>query len=325
VTVAKGLVTHSGEIGRLVIREDTGELRELVREEVKATMQKGRLAALRKELGAAVGQRIEEVSLPEALARLLGAAIRSAALGLPGTPEQRKQAGIVAARLARAGGAWAEELVAALESRPETEFEIPTSIDVGTVAGSMRMQAMALVTLADAVFPRQSWPWLLARETACVLCGKDRYAMQSLGAIYQSEQTGPIGFLATARLLTLVNPPLSRSFAERGIGRLSADAFRRDYRLFLGSGDEAGKGVLRLVESLRGLSPEEVEAVAVVLGPKAGGVFRESMRALRGRHKGASARDAFSATLEYWWEEYLREVVRAELGRLAGVPRPPAQ
>ena len=326
VSVADGLVTLSGEYGRLVLREDTGELRKAILSgfgTANLTMQKGRLAALRREIEGAVGERMEDVSAVEALARILEEVVCIDALGLPGTLEQRKLAGRAAGRLLRAGGAWADQLIAALESRKEAKFQIPVTADLGGSGGWMRLVAMALVPVGDMLFPRESWPWLLLRETACVLCGKGQYAMKSLAAIYQSEQTGPVGCLATARLVALANPPLSRAFAEKGLERLSVADFRKDYTLFLEAGGEAAEGVRRLVETLRGLSPEEVDAVAIVLGPRAGHVARESIQALRGRHRDVSARDALSTTLEYWWEEYLREVVRAELSRRAALPRPP--
>jgi hypothetical protein len=45
--------------------------------------------------------------------------------------------------------------------------------------------------------------------------GKGRYTSQALAEIYESGETGPLGYLAVARMLRILQPPLAQKFAAR--------------------------------------------------------------------------------------------------------------
>src|SRR5262249_20752310 len=95
---------------------------------------------------------------------------------------------------------------------------------IGFIAG-------VLIDRSDLTFPRNSWAWTLMREAGFVLLQKGKYTQQALAEIYDSNQTGPIGYWVAAELLSQVQPVLARKFAARGATRLSIEDFRHDYRL----------------------------------------------------------------------------------------------
>jgi TPR repeat protein len=98
-----------------------------------------------------------------------------------------------------------------------------------------------------------SWPWILARESAFHLAGQGNYAQAELDRLLRSEDVGPVGCLVTACLLGRMDPKLARTFAERGLGRLSLKEFRRDYDQLLTTNYVVGElaaNVLGLVGSV---------------------------------------------------------------------------
>jgi len=273
---------------------------------------------------AAAGQ-IKETSLPR-LAVGLAEQLLSASLASPGgTPEQRRRVAELCAQLGARLAEGLDDLFPQREPAKGRQFEIPWATDQPAGDRTAMMMGLAILPFADTLFPRGSWPWTLAHDTACVLCGKGDYTTPSLASLYQSEDTGPVACLATARLLSLVNPDMARVFAARGIEKLSPAGFRKDYR-FLVTGDSGLARIARkMAEALCEAKAEDVEALAAVLGPDAGGPFRESVRRLRERPRDKSPAEALPAVLDSWWDAFLRDRVRAALLQLAPPPDAPGR
>ena len=74
--------------------------------------------------------------------------------------------------------------------------------------------------VADALFPRESWPWTTAREAVFVVSGAGTYTGLELQRIYESNEVGPIGYLTIAELLAQIDSPYSVPIAPALAARL---------------------------------------------------------------------------------------------------------
>jgi len=165
-------------------------------------------------------------------------------------------------------------------------------------------------------FPKYSWPWTLARESVLVLASKGVYAEGELERLSRSEDTGPLGSLATAYLLGQVNPPAGRTFATRGLTRLSAADFQADCRLFLEGDSSLARTFARIAAALGKMPEAEVEALAANLPSAEAALVRESARALR-QKDGQPLMEVLSPALATYWKTNLRGIIRAKLLNLS--------
>ncbi|HUT32756.1 MAG TPA: hypothetical protein VNE39_04675, partial [Planctomycetota bacterium] len=130
----------------------------------------------------------------------------------------------------------------------------------------MEVLASRAIAVSGRLFPRGSWPWTLARETALNLCGKARYTMPELVRLYQSDQTGPIGCLAAAKLLKLAKiDPLATGFAIKGLRNLTPDAFHRDLGMLLAGDSLAAQYALSLLVALGEADAAAIEPLVSTL------------------------------------------------------------
>jgi hypothetical protein len=329
-SIQQGVVTVNHGDVRLQLDEATGELRDFTASipeygvKLEVRLQRGRFDALHKELMAAAGQ-VKETSLPRLAVGLAEQLLSASLASQGGTPEQGRRVAELCAQLGARLAACLDDPFPQRELARDKQFDIPWATDRPAGDATAMMMGLALLPFADTLFPRGSWPWTLAHDTACVLCGKGDYTTRSLAALYQSEDTGPVACLATARLLSLANPDMARAFAARGMERLSLAGFRKDYR-FLVTGDSGLARIARkMAEALCEAKAEDIEAFAAVLGPDAGGPFRESVRRLRERPRDKSPAEALPAVLDSWWDAFLRDRVRAALLQLAPPPDAPGR
>ena len=165
----------------------------------------------------------------------------------------------------------------------------------------MAMVSTWLLLHSDELFEPRSWPWTLLREACFTVQGKGRYTDEALTGIYESSETGPLGYLAIAEVLGHFQPPLARKFAARGLERLSAADFRRDCRLFLEGNSISSQCCQRLAASLRALDDEQVAALAKLQSPARGEFIRECSRRLRAA-KDQPVLEALAPALDAYWE-----------------------
>jgi hypothetical protein len=138
-----------------------------------------------------------------------------------------------------------------------------------------------------------------------------------LGKLYQSEDTGPIGCLTTAWLLTYVNVDMARVFARRGLERLSVGAFRKDARLVLEGEKLAGEALLGLTRAVRGLADADVRALETVLAPELGEMVGGFLRTIRSQTADAEPEKVLADALDEWWNNALRARVAKALQQIA--------
>jgi tetratricopeptide (TPR) repeat protein len=161
---------------------------------------------------------------------------------------------------------------------------------------------------SDEIFPKMSWPWTVAHESIFVAGNKGKYTMEELQRIYESEDTGPIGFWAAAKLLTYVNPQLAPSFADKGIEKLSVGDFRKDYQLLFQS-PMLNEVVRNTVAAIRDLRDDEVEALTDIMSPQTAILVRGYIQIAR-ENKSKPANEILSMALDEYWEKELKKRVQ---------------
>ena len=192
----------------------------------------------------------------------------------------------------------------------DVEFSIPIDLELSGATRSdlVGMLVGWLLRRSDALFPARSWPWTVLREASLTVQGKGKYTDQALTGIYESNETGPLGYLTVACLLNKLQPPLARKFAARGLERLSAADFLRDCRLFLAGDSISSQCCQRLAATLRELDDAQVAALANLQSPARGEFLRECARRLRAA-KDQPMLEALTPALDLYWEKELRAEV----------------
>ena len=136
--------------------------------------------------------------------------------------------------------------------------------------------------------------------------------MAETARIYDSDQTGPIGYLAVARLAAEVDPRIARLFASKGLERLSADDFRKDFAVLWPEEGPLAEILTSLSGALRGLDDQEVETLGSPLGAAHQGFLKNWVKELR-KAPGRPAREVLGGLLERYWNEVFRPEVEARL------------
>jgi hypothetical protein len=170
----------------------------------------------------------------------------------------------------------------------------------------------SLFVAGTELFPKDSWPRTVAREAAFVLLNHARYANTELERICNSEQTGPIGFLAVAELVSYLDKQAAREVALQGLTRLSPQDFLTDCDLLLKGDSGLARSFSRLVATLRALPQDELAALVTVLPEAEANLLRESAAALRANPE-ATLESVLYPALSKYWEDHLRTKVRTEL------------
>jgi hypothetical protein len=169
------------------------------------------------------------------------------------------------------------------------------------------------------MFPKYSWPWTVARESAFVIMNQGRYTGDELGRLKDSADTGPIGCLAIAGVLAIVHSPAAKDFAGQGLTRLSDQDFLRDCNLFLRGESGLARNFTKLVQGLRTLPADELTALVAVLPEAEANLLRESADALRASPEAAPA-EVLTPAISKYWQQSLRTKVQEPLRQLAATP-----
>jgi hypothetical protein len=172
------------------------------------------------------------------------------------------------------------------------------------------------------LFPKYSWPWTIAREAVFVSANQTSYTGAELNRLYESEETGPIGCLVLAKLLAKLNSPAARTFAARGLTRLTAADFQRDCDLLLEGDSRLARTFANVAALLREMPEEEVEGLAAALPENETALLKESVQALRASPK-APLTEAIGPAIEKYWSDSLRAHVRAALQEIRAAPGGP--
>ena len=205
-------------------------------------------------------------------------------------------------------------------SNPEDTFLVP--LDFGNSPQSMMSRLLAGVAAiiyqcSSDLFPPESWPVTLARESVLAVGGNTQYTDLELRRVYDAPETGPLGFLATAGMLYQFKSVSTPAFTTRGLERLSAEDFRKDARLLLLESGLGLQGCLNgLLAGLRELKPEEVTALGEAFMPEHPELFGQLARDAAAK-PGQPASETLAPWLDQWWEKNLRLQVESALRQIA--------
>ncbi len=205
------------------------------------------------------------------------------------------------------------------ESSEESEFRVP--IDLGSGSQEMLTNlgatlSAAVFKLTDDLFARGSWPWTLSRETVFILGGMGKYSLVELGRIYESEETGPLGYLTAAKVLSRLSPRLGGTFAAKGLSKMSVEEFRKDVRVLLEGDSKLARCLIETAEALRDLDDAERDALLLVFDAEQAEVIGRSIDILR-KDKSIPVKEVIPGACDELWREFLQKRVEAALRKLA--------
>jgi hypothetical protein len=195
----------------------------------------------------------------------------------------------------------------------EREFDIPTSRSPNV--GLAATLARGAVTLADDLFPRDSWLWTLWREAGFTVAGEGEYTGPQLEAFYESHDFGPVCYLAIGALLERVQPRMTQLFASRGLRSTDAADFRKDYEPLLDRRFVIGACLHHASMLLRELHAEEVQGIAEGL-PDEFGPCLQAFAAELQKDDNRTTEQAIPAALDRCWDAGLKLVVETQLRAL---------
>ncbi len=190
-------------------------------------------------------------------------------------------------------------------------FELVDSL-LGRNAASL---AGHLTPIYREISPREGWLWPLGRDLILALSGRPPGA---IGELSELETAGPVGQWMAALLLEKTDATLARSYANRGLQRLSAAAFRYDYAPLLFGDSWLSRNVLSLAEAVRQLDKSEIQALVRLL-PKAAPqkALAQSLLVLK-TEPGRPVRYVLPGVINRLWEMLIADWLEAELTALAG-------
>lgn len=146
------------------------------------------------------------------------------------------------------------------QSKPTKEFNLPLSPNKYAEDHKYDlMMGMMVVAYADKLFDQNSWPRLVAYESGLVLNKEPERTNDVIKEIYSNNRYGPLCLATVSQLTERVSPILAAKLADRGLERLNAEAFERDFRdLMSGAG---GRWLHQTLIALQSLETEELEAL----------------------------------------------------------------
>ena len=197
----------------------------------------------------------------------------------------------------------------------EGEFDIPRTETPGFNA--MMYQLGFLVI--DHITRRDDWFWQVGRDVMLQNNGQAGFAAPDLLRITKSPEFGPLGCLIIAKGLQFVSPRLSRPLAARGMGQLSLDDFRTDYRFLLRADTLLGQLTRAAAEEVRSMPNAEVTALIADTVPGAALQADVASCLRRWRQTGQRPLDeALPPLLDDLWFNGLRDLVAGGLKGFTG-------
>jgi hypothetical protein len=181
-----------------------------------------------------------------------------------------------------------------------------------------RILAYFAIPMADKLFPRDSWPWTVWRESAFMLTGESSYnpayTLAELARLVRSDNLGPLGCWVLVELFSSVDrtQTFTEPLARLGLTKLDRGAFRADCeQLFC----KVWPTVTRMARNLDQMSEFELNAIVRALQTE-----RSTLERIRDALRGVSDEDApdvLLATLEELWSDQWRQKVESRLRAIA--------
>lgn len=172
------------------------------------------------------------------------------------------------------------------------------------------------------LFPAESWPCRLSRAAVFYLAGRDGEARQELVRVDRSDQTGPLGYLASTVASLMIEPAMTRRMAAHGLEKSAITDFRRDYLLLLESRGPWVPSAMAGMKQLSQLDARRIDSAVGVL-PKPLGQFVADLTGRLQELPDAPTDVVLAGLLDDYWETGLRLRVRLALVWLSELAAPP--
>ncbi len=210
-TFANGLMTLTNNDSRLTIEEKSGKLIELSPADQDGQMRTESqafdhaLTQIHRLSAAHPNQLDTNDSFGSVLGFLLQEAVflspPLASLSTDPSDEQHRRAAAALQKiLARHPFSPLQDMIARQRLPKDAEsFDVPVTPGDSFMQTAISAYVPVLFRYGEGLFPKGSWPWLVLRETGLCLAGREKYTGQVVQDIFQSDQTGPLGFEVSAR------------------------------------------------------------------------------------------------------------------------------
>ena len=200
------------------------------------------------------------------------------------------------------------------DSQSNRDDETFDGLDAGSgwQKGPTGWIAQLTLGATDAVFPRGSWPWTTGRCAAVALAGRGEGAAKEFADLRDSDHCGPVACLAAGTIARWTGVNTSATLAIKGLKRLGADDFRKNYAFLFESKDPLARQIRAVIAVLGELDDAELAAILKGLPPRDLKCVTAGIRELR-KQKGRDPAEALRAALDAMWQAGLR---RARAGRL---------
>jgi hypothetical protein len=172
--------------------------------------------------------------------------------------------------------------------------------------------AHTLLTLNDALVPRNSWLATILRSESLQILKHGEHSGPDYIRLYGGRQAGPVCHLAGSYLLGVRGLSARRLFAAKGLERLSTADFRTDYQPLLSADHLLGQCLSRAAAAIQDLTVDEAQVFDdTLLQPAVQWLRQEKQRPLEA---------VLPEALDLMWEQGLQARIEALLRDQA---RPP--
>jgi hypothetical protein len=208
-------------------------------------------------------------------------------------------------------------------------FDIPDAFEgaQGFVQSVVVFARLGLRFLGDAV-PRNSWPWVLGRDTILSSMNHGKYYAEDMNTMLNSKRFGPIAHLmAMIPYLcdhTVANGEVVHALGEHALTRLDVYAFGEEIRPLLDQNKLAGKCVCHLAMVLRELDEDDATALgSLFLGDR--GSLLGNVAVWLKAFRDEPMEKVLPEILQEAWSAGLRSIIEQRLRAIAGIPFEPVK
>jgi TPR repeat protein len=195
----------------------------------------------------------------------------------------------------------------------EDDFSIPQKHAAQSqMAAMLALGAAWVADKSDLAWPRDSWPWILSREAAFTIAGRNVYTSRELGKLLASSQTGPLGCWAAGALLARVNAPLAEKFIQRGLEQLTLERLQADVDTLLATETIVGQLLGEALHHLADIRDSDLDALTRLFSKETREFLQETTTDLRGGTNRPPA-VVLQPVIERHWTSLLKPTLEAEL------------
>ncbi len=196
----------------------------------------------------------------------------------------------------------------------DDDFFIPTDPAEFQQAGMLGLLVGAgSVSVVEDLLPDVEWASTFSRELLFMAGGRNGHTRQVMNGLLKDPAIGPVGCLLCAGVLDMLDPGLAERFLIKAGDQASAEAFRRDWRMLLGSGTPLGESLERAVASLAAFGPDKEAEAAALLPPRLSAWLHDFLGALRRRPADQTLADWIEPSMDRLWNDHLGAMLRQSL------------